>query len=65
MGGISVPGKIFPLLLEGLKTKNSRQKAECLIITDSFLECMGVNITSTPQVFVTIIIFIFIYDIIL
>lgn len=50
MGGISVPGKIFPLLLEGLKTKNSRQKAECLIIIDSFLECMGVNITLTPQV---------------
>lgn len=50
MGGISVPGKIFPLLLEGLKTKNSRQKAECLIIVDSFLECMGVSITSTPQV---------------
>lgn len=50
LGGLSVPGKIFPLILDGFKTKNSRQKTECIVITDLFLECMGVNITSTPQV---------------
>jgi cytoskeleton-associated protein 5 len=50
MGGISVPSKIFPLVLDGLKTKNSRQKTECILITDNFLELMGINITTTPQV---------------
>ncbi|KAI1721756.1 HEAT repeat domain-containing protein [Ditylenchus destructor] len=50
MGGICAPGKIFPIVLDGLKTKNSRQKAECIMIIDSFLELMGVNITTTPQV---------------
>ncbi|KAH7717073.1 CBR-ZYG-9 protein [Aphelenchoides avenae] len=32
------------------RTKNSRQKAECLQIMDGFLEMIGVNITATPQV---------------
>lgn len=38
MNSIAVPAKIFIILLEALKTKNSRQKAECLIIADSLIE---------------------------
>lgn len=50
VGAISPPARVFGFLLDGLKTKNSRQKAECLQIIDSFLEYVGVNITPTPQV---------------
>uniref|UniRef100_A0A915DA60 TOG domain-containing protein n=1 Tax=Ditylenchus dipsaci TaxID=166011 RepID=A0A915DA60_9BILA len=42
--------KIVNYMGDGLKTKNSRQKAECTMIADSFLELMGINITQTPQV---------------
>ncbi|CAK5107411.1 unnamed protein product [Meloidogyne enterolobii] len=42
LNSISVPSKIFPLILDSLKTKNSRQKAEGLVIADSLIEvCFG------------------------
>uniref|UniRef100_A0A914RD88 TOG domain-containing protein n=1 Tax=Panagrolaimus davidi TaxID=227884 RepID=A0A914RD88_9BILA len=44
-----VPAKIFPLLLDALNTKNSRQKAECLQLADTFLEYFGLNICANPQ----------------
>ncbi|KAL7079082.1 hypothetical protein ACQ4LE_001573 [Meloidogyne hapla] len=47
---ISVPAKIFPNVLDSLKTKNSRQKAEGLAIAESLIEIMGITITNTPQV---------------
>uniref|UniRef100_A0A914H2Z5 TOG domain-containing protein n=1 Tax=Globodera rostochiensis TaxID=31243 RepID=A0A914H2Z5_GLORO len=38
------------MVLDGLKTKNSRQKSECIAIADALIEVMGINITNTPQV---------------
>uniref|UniRef100_A0A914YW63 TOG domain-containing protein n=1 Tax=Panagrolaimus superbus TaxID=310955 RepID=A0A914YW63_9BILA len=44
-----VPAKIFPLILDALNSKNSRQKAECLQLADTFLEYFGLNICANPQ----------------
>lgn len=44
-----VPAKIFPHILDALNTKNSRQKAECLQLADTFLEYFGLNISANPQ----------------
>jgi len=42
LNSISVPAKIFPLILDSLKTKNSRQKTEGLVIAESLIEvCFG------------------------
>jgi len=46
---ISVPSKIFPIILEALDSKNSRQKAECLTLANTFLEYFGPNIAADPN----------------
>uniref|UniRef100_A0A915M7Y5 TOG domain-containing protein n=2 Tax=Meloidogyne incognita group TaxID=654580 RepID=A0A915M7Y5_MELJA len=50
LNSISVPAKIFPLILDSLKTKNSRQKTEGLVIAESLIEILGLSITTTPQI---------------
>ncbi|VDM51286.1 unnamed protein product [Toxocara canis] len=42
------PPKVFPLILDGLKTKNSRQKTECLQVLEELLDTTGVAATTTP-----------------
>ncbi|KAE9550232.1 hypothetical protein FO519_006552 [Halicephalobus sp. NKZ332] len=46
---IHVPSKIFPIILEALDSKNSRQKAECLTLANTFLEYFGPNIAADPN----------------
>ncbi|KAM3717569.1 Zygote defective protein [Dirofilaria immitis] len=42
------PPKIFPLIVEGLKTKNSRQRTECLQVLEQLLDTTGMAATTTP-----------------
>ncbi|VDO29637.1 unnamed protein product [Onchocerca flexuosa] len=42
------PPKIFPLIIEGLKTKNSRQRTECLQVLEQLLDTTGMAATTTP-----------------
>lgn len=44
------PPKIFPLIIEGLKTKNSRQRTECLQVLEQLLDTTGMAATTTPGV---------------
>ena len=46
---LHVPSEIFPLILDALATKNSRQKTECLKFAVTFIEYFDLNITSIPQ----------------
>uniref|UniRef100_A0A7E4UZT1 TOG domain-containing protein n=1 Tax=Panagrellus redivivus TaxID=6233 RepID=A0A7E4UZT1_PANRE len=46
---ISSPDKIFPLLIDALNTKNSRQKAECLALCEHFLDIFSIGICSNPS----------------
>lgn len=47
---LHVPQKIFPIILDALNSKNSRQKAECLSLADTFLEYFGLTIAANPTV---------------
>lgn len=40
--------KLFPLIIEGCKTKNSRQKAECLEQLGSLIELYGIVVCGQP-----------------
>lgn len=40
--------KLFPLIIEGCKTKNSRQKAECLEQLGSLIELYGLVVCGQP-----------------
>uniref|UniRef100_A0A915Q0H8 TOG domain-containing protein n=1 Tax=Setaria digitata TaxID=48799 RepID=A0A915Q0H8_9BILA len=42
------PPKIFPLIIDGLKTKNSRQRTECLQVLEQLLDTTGMAATTTP-----------------
>ncbi|VDK56206.1 unnamed protein product [Anisakis simplex] len=42
------PAKVFPLVLDGLKTKNSRQRTECLQVLEELLDTTGIAATTTP-----------------
>lgn len=44
------PPKIFPLIVDGLKTKNSRQRTECLQVLEQLLDTTGMAATTTPAV---------------
>lgn len=44
------PPKIFPLIIEGLKTKNSRQRTECLQVLEQLFDTTGMAATTTPAV---------------
>ncbi|TKR95210.1 hypothetical protein L596_009407 [Steinernema carpocapsae] len=41
---LSSPAKVYPILLDALKTKNSRQKAECLGMLENFIEVAGTSV---------------------
>lgn len=47
---IVTPAKIFPLVLDGLKNKNARQRTECLQVLEQLLDASGMAATSTPSV---------------
>uniref|UniRef100_A0A914ZKU7 TOG domain-containing protein n=3 Tax=Parascaris univalens TaxID=6257 RepID=A0A914ZKU7_PARUN len=42
------PTKVFPFVLDGLKTKNSRQRTECLQVLEELLDTTGMAATTTP-----------------
>lgn len=48
------PSKVFPLVLDGLKTKNSRQRTECLQVLEELLDTTGMAATTTPGVCFTL-----------
>ncbi|VDN07875.1 unnamed protein product [Thelazia callipaeda] len=49
MTELVTPPKIFPLILDGLKTKNSRQRMECLQVLEQLLDTTGIRATATPS----------------
>ncbi|MFH4974191.1 hypothetical protein AB6A40_000900 [Gnathostoma spinigerum] len=42
------PAKMFPYVLDGLKTKNSRQRMECLQILEQMIDTTGLAATTVP-----------------
>ncbi|KRZ17114.1 Cytoskeleton-associated protein 5, partial [Trichinella zimbabwensis] len=51
IASLSLPCKIFPYLIESCKVKNSRQRAQCLMLMGSMISTEGLSICgSSPQV---------------
>ncbi|KRX90238.1 Cytoskeleton-associated protein 5 [Trichinella pseudospiralis] len=51
IASLSSPCKIFPYLIESCKVKNSRQRAQCLMLMGSMISTGGLSVCgSTPQV---------------
>ncbi|KAK0402445.1 hypothetical protein QR680_016337 [Steinernema hermaphroditum] len=46
---ITSPAKVYPLVLDALKTKNSRQKAECLGFLEGFIDVAGMAVAANCQ----------------
>ncbi|CAD6186294.1 unnamed protein product [Caenorhabditis auriculariae] len=43
LSDINSPAKMAPLLLDGLKSKNARQRAECLLVVENYVTVVGIT----------------------
>lgn len=46
---IVTPAKIFPIVQDGLKNKNARQRTECLQVLEQLLDASGMSATANPS----------------